>query len=126
MKENGYDLIPDVEFQGWSKYFDRLLGLVFPKFVKEFWIHATTSNHQVTCFVKGKKIIITEDLIRKLIGHDGGGIRCSDIADKSSDLTKVSKEIFTSGQPSKKIKELKDYLKIWSKIILECIKQKAY
>ena len=22
MKENGYDLTPDVEFQGWTKYFD--------------------------------------------------------------------------------------------------------
>ncbi|CAI8602517.1 unnamed protein product [Vicia faba] len=79
MKENGYDLIPDVELQGWTKYFDRL------------------------------------------IGHEGGGIRCSDMADKSSDLTKVSKEIFTSGQSSNKIKYLKDYLRIWSKIILECI-----
>ena len=112
MKENGYDLIPDVEFQGWTKYFDRLLGPVFPKLVKEFWIHATTSNHQVTCFVKGKKIIIYEDLIGKLIGHNGGGIRCSDMADKSSDLTKISKETFTSGHSSKKIKDLKDYLRI--------------
>ena len=30
MKENGYDLTPDVEFQGWKKYFDRLIGPVFP------------------------------------------------------------------------------------------------
>ena len=40
MKEDGYDLTPDVEFQGWTKYFDRLIGPVFPKLVKEFWIHA--------------------------------------------------------------------------------------
>ena len=26
MKENGYELTPDVEFQGCKKYFDRLIG----------------------------------------------------------------------------------------------------
>ena len=67
MKENGYDLTSDVEFQGWGKYFDRLIGQVFPKLVKEFWIHATTSNHKVMSYVMGKKIIITEDLIGKLM-----------------------------------------------------------
>ena len=69
----------------------------------------------------GKKITITEDLIGKLTGDDGSGIRCSDMAEKSSNLTKISKEIFTSGHPSNKIKDLKDYLRIWSKIILGCI-----
>ena len=34
MKENGYDLTPNVELQGWTKYFDRLLGPVFPRLVK--------------------------------------------------------------------------------------------
>ena len=97
MKENGYDLTPDVEFQGWTKYFDRLISPVFPKLVKEFWIHATTSNHQVTSYVIGKKTIITEDLIGKLIGHDGDSIRRRDMEEKDSDLTIVSKEIFSSG-----------------------------
>ena len=96
MKENGHDLIPDVEFQGWMKYFDNLIGPVFPKLVKEFWIHATTSNHEVTSYVMGKKIIIIEDFIGKFIGYDGSGIRCIDMAEKGSDLTTVSKEIFSS------------------------------
>ena len=121
MKENDYDLTPDVEFQGWTKYFDRLLGPVFPSLVKEFWIHTTTSNHQVTLYVIGKKIVIFEDLIAWLIGHDGGAIRCSDMAEKCPDLTTISKEIFTSGKPSNKIKDLKYYFRIWSKIILGCI-----
>ena len=77
-KENNYDLTPDVEFQGWTRYFDRLLGPVFPKLVKEFWIHATTSNHQVTSYMMGKKISISEDLIARLISHNGGGIYCSE------------------------------------------------
>ena len=121
MKENGYDLTPNMEFQGWTRYFNHLLGPVFPKLVKEFWIHSSTSNHQVTSYVMGKKIAISEDLIVRLIGHNDGGIHCSDMEEKCSDLTTISREIFTSGQPSNKIKDLKDYFKIWAKIILGCI-----
>ena len=36
MKENVYNLTPDVEFQGWTKYFYHLLGPFFPRLVKEF------------------------------------------------------------------------------------------
>ncbi|KAL5075944.1 hypothetical protein RYX36_014928 [Vicia faba] len=121
MKENDFDLTADVEFQGWNIYFDRLLGPVFLKLVKELWIHGSSSNHQATSYVMGKKIAITEELIAKLIGYNGGGIRCSEMAEKCLDLTTISREIFTSGQPSGKIKDLKDYFRIWAKIILGCI-----
>ena len=43
------------------------------------------------------------------------------MAGKGSDQTIVSKEIFSSRKPSNKIKDLKDYLIIWSKIIMGCI-----
>ena len=43
------------------------------------------------------------------------------MAGKGSDLNKFSQEIFTFGQLSNKIKDLKDYLRIWAKIILGCI-----
>ena len=36
LKENGFDLSEDVTAQGWNKYFDRLLGPLFPILVKEF------------------------------------------------------------------------------------------
>ncbi|KAL5076900.1 hypothetical protein RYX36_015884 [Vicia faba] len=101
MKENGYNLMADVKFQGWKKYFDRQIGPVFPKLVKQFLIHSTASNHQVTSYVMGKKIATTEDPIGKLIGHEGS-------------------EIFAFGQPSNKINDLKDYLRIWYRIILGC------
>ena len=58
----------DVTAQGWNRYFDRLLGPTFPIIVKEFWIHATSSNHQFTSYVMGKKIVITEDLTGNLLG----------------------------------------------------------
>ncbi|XP_058785266.1 uncharacterized protein LOC131660126 [Vicia villosa] len=119
MKENACDLTQDVEFQGWVKFFDRLMGQVFPKLVKELWIHATASNHQVTSYVMGNNIIITKDLIRRLIRHDGKGIKCTDIGDKNVDLKRVSKKIFTFGQPSNKFKEMKSHLRIWDRILLE-------
>ena len=72
LKENGFDLSEDIKAQGWEKYFDRLVGPTFPILVKEFWIHASSSNHQVTSYVMGKKIVITEDLIGKLNGYNGG------------------------------------------------------
>ena len=69
----------------------------------------------------GKKIVITEDLIGKLIGYNGGRVRCIDMADKCSDLKSIARVIFTSGQPSSKIRDLKDYYRIWARIILGCI-----
>ena len=104
MKENDYDLTPDMEFQGWTRYFDHLPGPVIPKLIKEFWIHASSSNHQVTSYVIGKKIAISEDLIVRLIGHNDGGIHCSDMEEKCSDLTIISRDIFTSGHNQTKLK----------------------
>ena len=121
MKENGFDLSADVVVQGWNRYFDRLLGPVFLILVKEFWIHATSSNHHVASYVMGKTIAITEDLIAKLIGYNGGGICCSDMDEKCFNLKAISRVIFTSGKPSNKIRYLKDYFRIWEKIILGCI-----
>ena len=36
LRDNGFDLIPAVEFQGWGNFFDRLVGPVFPYLAKEF------------------------------------------------------------------------------------------
>ncbi|XP_058726436.1 uncharacterized protein LOC131597781 [Vicia villosa] len=97
------------------------MGPVFRKLVKELWIHVTASNNQVTFYVIGMKIVITEYPIGKLLGHDGNGIKCADMADKKSDLAIISKEIITSGQPSNKFKDLKSNLRIWARILLGCI-----
>ena len=81
LQENGFNLYEDVIAQGWNRYFDRLVGSTFPILVKEFWIHASSSNHQVTSYIIGKKIVITEDLIARLIGYSGGGVRCIDMVE---------------------------------------------
>ena len=109
LKENGFDLYEDIMAQGWNIYFDSLLGPTFPILIKEFWIHSTSSNHQVTSYVMGKKIMIIENLIGKLIGYNGGGVRCIDMDDKCSDLKSIARVIFTSRQPSSKIRDLKDH-----------------
>ena len=64
--------------------------------------------------------MITEDLIGKLIGYNGGGIRCIDMAERCSDVAVIARQIFTLGLPSSKIRDLKDKHKIWAKIILGC------
>ncbi|CAI8593750.1 unnamed protein product [Vicia faba] len=68
----------------------------------------------------GKKIVITEDHIARLIGYNGGGIRCIDMADRCANSALVVREIFTHGVPNSKIRDLKDQHRIWAKIILGC------
>ena len=76
IKDNGFDLLADVTNQGWENYFNLLNGPVLPHLMKYFWIHAKSSTFQVVSFVKGKKVIINEQIIAKVLNLDGKGIRC--------------------------------------------------
>lgn len=116
LAENGFDLCLAVEFQGWTKFFDRLTGSVYPLLVKEFWIHAKVSPMVVSYFVMGKQIVITENLIIRLIGFEGQGVIGA--SDGCIDMSRVYAEILTTGQPTNKIKDLKNHYRIWAKIIL--------
>lgn len=75
LKEKGFDLLSDVKFKGSEKYFDCLHGIIFFHLVREFWTYTKTLVFQVTSFVLGKKIVVTEKLITKLIGHDRSRVR---------------------------------------------------
>ena len=119
LKENGFDLLPAVEFQGWENFFDRLVGPIFPHLVKEFWIHAIASPKVILSFVMGKEISITENLIRKLLGFEGTGV--TGISSGRMEMSKVYAEIFTNGQASSKVRDLKNKYKIWARIIHGCI-----
>ena len=119
LRDNGFDLFPAVEFQGWTQFFDRLMGPVFPPLVKEFWIHVVTTLKGILSFVMGKEISITENVIRKLLGLHGEGE--VGIPRERFDMDIVYNEIFTSGGGSTKIKDLKDIYKIWAKIFISCI-----
>lgn len=64
LADNGFDFREIVKFQGWEKFFDRLLGPGFPTLVKEFWIHASVFPEVVVSSVMGKKYMVTEQLIK--------------------------------------------------------------
>lgn len=118
LEDSGCNLNHNVDTQEWNRFFDHLHGPVFPKLVKEFWIHPTAADNVVTSYVMGKKITITEDVIGRLYGHDGNGIKYLDMAKEISNLSLVSKEIFTDGMPSNNVKNLKTNLRVWAKILL--------
>lgn len=66
----------------------------------------------------GKKIVISEKLIAKLIGQDGSRIRCDQMVETESNLTEMSKVIFDNGKHSSKIRNLLSHLKFWARILL--------
>ena len=121
MKGNGIDLLSADRFQGWEDFFDRLQGPVYFNLLKYFWIHAKSYRFQVTSFVFGKKIVIFEKLIGKLIDHDGYGIICEQMVEKDSNINEMFKVIFSSGKHSRKIKDLFPHLKVWARILLGCV-----
>ena len=119
LRENGFDLFPAVKFQGWESFFDRLIGPVFPHLVKKFWIHAIATPKVILSFVMGKEISITENQIRKLLGFKGLGV--TGMPNGRMEMFMVYSEIFTNGQGSSKVRDLKDKYKIWARIIHGCI-----
>lgn len=69
LAENGFDFREAIRFQGWEKFFDRLSGPVYPTLVKELWIHASLYPKVVVSSVMGKKLIVTEEMLRHLFGY---------------------------------------------------------
>lgn len=87
--------------------------------MKEFWIHAQVYPKVILSSIMGKTIMITEDLIRRLIGSEDTDIVNASIG--RVDMAKVYSEVFTSGLPSNKIRDMKTHYKIWAKIFMGCI-----
>lgn len=116
--ENGFDFREAVKFQGWEKFFERLPGPVYPTLVKEFWIHAWYPK-VVLSSVMGTKLMVTEELLRKLFGYNHEDVDYLPPARR--DLNEVHAEVFVSGEHSNKIKDLKPHYKLWAKILIGCI-----
>lgn len=119
LADNGFDFYNVVLFQGWEKYFDRLVGPVFPTLVKEFWIHASAYPKVIISSVMGKKLMITEKIIKQLIGYEHEEVPYVSAARR--DMKEICAEIFVAGVHSNKIKDLKPHYKVWAKIFLGCI-----
>ncbi|KAI5382287.1 hypothetical protein KIW84_UN0030 [Lathyrus oleraceus] len=70
--------------------------------------------------VMGVQVVITEQMIRILLGSDGGGV--TGMSDGGNpDMRIVFAEIFKTGLNTKKVKDLKSIYRIWAKIFLGCI-----
>lgn len=119
MVENGFDFRHSMHHQGWIKYFERLVGTVYPTLVKEFWIHAQAYPIVIISSVMGKKLMITEKLISHLIGYGHTEVVATPASRR--DMQAIYSEVFTAGVHSNKIRDLKPAYKIWARIFLGCI-----
>lgn len=119
LDDNGFDFKEIVKFQGWEKFFDRLLDPVFPTLVKELWIHASVYPKVVVSSVMGTKFMVTEQLIKQLIGYGHDNVEY--IPPARRNMEEMCAEVFLSGEHSNKIKDLKPHYKIWAKIFIGCI-----
>lgn len=128
MQVNGIDLMPEVVAQGWEPYFKRLQGPVFEKLVKDFWLQADCDDNYVVSHVLGRRIVITEISIAKLLKMEKLRGRQIHGVDNKSALIKsqINKEICTTYNEQRadsnyKFKDLHPNLKVWQKIILTYI-----
>ncbi|XP_058760167.1 uncharacterized protein LOC131633470 [Vicia villosa] len=103
--------------QGWSKFFERLIGPVYPTLVKEFWTHATATSTAIVSFVLGHEVVVAKKMIRKLYGLDGLNGVTRALAGRT-DWERVDLELFSSGTASPYTTDLKPPYRVWAKIIL--------
>src|ERR1044072_5603903 len=127
MAANKIDLRKDVAFQGWGHFFERLHGPIYAKLVKEFWKHATCDDHYIVSHVLGRKVVVTEKLIARLLqlNHREGIV----IAGKEKDMSDTDRNVlisylykgFEKNVFSYPLKSLRPPLRAWFRIIMSCI-----
>lgn len=125
-KENGFDFKEILNVQGWNIFFERLIGLVYPVLVKQFWVHATAKRETVTSYVMNRKIVIIEKSIADFIGHDGKGKRVHNATITTKRDVDISPDIFKEGtnfadENGPNVEDLTNNLRVLFKIILGCI-----
>src|ERR1044072_8396621 len=127
--QNGLDLREEMTFQNWENFFARLHGPVYDALVREFWKHAEHDDVYIVSHVLGRKIIITEESIGKLLGLDhmeGKRFHVKDTDLRDDMINFLHSELYTDfslGKEKKeyKVKTLKPKYRAWHKIILGCI-----
>src|SRR4051812_6616637 len=70
LRMHGFNTNAETMAQGWSNYFERLVGPIYPHLVKDFWVNATVTPSAIIFFVLGHEVVVTEQLIRKLYNLD--------------------------------------------------------
>ena len=78
-KNNLSQIISDIYFQKWDKYFDMLFGPIYPDLVKDFWanahVHQTEQDDcQILSVVYGFPVVINSKIISQAIYCEEDGI----------------------------------------------------
>ncbi|XP_057444201.1 uncharacterized protein LOC130736384 [Lotus japonicus] len=122
---HGVNLKAEVAALGWERYFNRLPGPVYVKLVKEFWRKATCNDVQITSYILGQKIVITEISIAKLLGMENKRRKRFTNVDNQIRLVQkyANPHLFGNKVPKSdcKTKDLSAKMKVWHKILLMCI-----
>lgn len=126
LKENGMDLIPELQSQGWITYFNLIYGHIYTNLVKEFWIFTDCDDHYIVSHNLGIKMVITEKSIVTLLNMEKDlGRRIYNINYRAKYMSQeIIPTIFSQNpeeRTSSKNQELHKDLKVWLKIILGCI-----
>src|SRR4051812_1436816 len=118
IEEHQFHLKEDIIFQGWTSLFAEFCGPVYPDLVKEFWVHVVVAPKSILSFVHGKFVVVTENILRMMfdLRNLEGGYEI----DQRADWEEVLTTLYTDVKETKRVKDMRDLYKIWTKILLGC------
>src|SRR3954466_3693192 len=122
IEEHQFHLKEDMMFQGWTSLFTEFCGPVYPDLVKEFWVHAVVAPKSILSFVHGKFVVVTENILRMMfdLRNPEGAFEI----DQRAVWDDVLSTLYTDVKETKRVKDMRDLYKIWTKILLGCFYHK--
>src|SRR3954468_6178898 len=118
LEEHNFRLKEDIIFQGWASLFSEFCGPVYPDLVKEFWVHAVVAPKSILSFVHEKFMVVTENILRMMfdLRNPEGAFEI----DQRADWDDVLSTLYMDVKETKRVKDMRDLYKIWTKILLGC------
>src|SRR4051812_29410370 len=111
LEKHEFHLKEDMLFQGWTSLFSEFCGPVYPKLVKEFWVHVVVSPKSILSFVHGKFVVVTENILRMMFElRNPKGVH---EIDQRVDWEDVLDTLYTDVKKTKRVEDMKDLYKIW-------------
>src|SRR3954469_1436283 len=116
LEEHNFRLKEDIIFQGWASLFSEFCGPVYPDLIKEFWVHAVVAPKSILSFVHGKFVVVTENIPRMMfdLKNPEGAFEI----DQRVDWDDVLSTLYTDIKETKRVRDMRDLYKIWTKILL--------
>src|SRR3954463_9404037 len=106
LEEHQVHVKENLLFQNWSSLFLEFCGPVYPDLVKELWVHAFVIPKAIVSFVHGRFFSIAENTFRMLF--DLMNAEGETEATLRTNWDAVYTEIFTDGNKSTRVKDLKN------------------